>query len=230
MRMDELKTFPTRLRMLISAKLGRCPRCMRWSVIGSLTGWAVSAIVYFLWPNPILLSLSVLVAVSFTLLMISHIVVFMARVARTLRDHQPGKHDKAVLEMPKGQDVDRRQFMGPVVKAGLSFAVAGFFGSLIFSGRAQAQRRFCLYVVDEVIDGGGCGNIKVGKFVCLPCPLSRPGNPADCPGVTGCATTAPPKSKRKFSKACAISVHRFRGIQCIVGCPHQVLGAKWSCG
>jgi hypothetical protein len=69
------------LRGLFSRKLGRCPRCMRSSALGALLGSAISAIVYFLWPHPALLGLSIFVAAGFTGLLLAHFAAFMARLA-----------------------------------------------------------------------------------------------------------------------------------------------------
>lgn len=64
------------LKGLVSGKLGRCPKCMRWSARGTFISCAVAAVVYFVLPNPYLIGLSLLVVTSFTLLWIAHIVTF----------------------------------------------------------------------------------------------------------------------------------------------------------
>jgi hypothetical protein len=81
----------------IASKLGRCPKCMRASVRGTLVGWTVSAAIYLIWPHPILVGLGVLVATSFTVLLIAHLVAFTARIMAfwaTMRASAPTEMQK----------------------------------------------------------------------------------------------------------------------------------------
>src|SRR5260370_28854327 len=96
-----------RLRSLISAKLGRCRSCMRLSIVGTLAAWAMVGLLYALWPNPILLTLALLSAGSFTLLLVSHGVAVMARTAA-----QRGARDDRAVARPT--------FPGPLGKAAVA--------------------------------------------------------------------------------------------------------------
>ena len=54
------------------------------TTIGSVIGWTVVAILYLVSPHPLLLLLSLLVAASFTVLMLSHILTFAVRATKAL--------------------------------------------------------------------------------------------------------------------------------------------------
>lgn len=74
----------TRLRTLISTKLGVCPKCIRSSIVGSIISWVGFAVLSFISPPPILLNLVIGVAIAFTILMVSHLVAFTIRMRRKL--------------------------------------------------------------------------------------------------------------------------------------------------
>ena len=74
---------------LLSAKLGRCPKCMRLSLRGAVVGWFVSATIYFVGPHVVLgqyanpvWPLVLIWPLSFTGLWLLHILVFGARVVK----------------------------------------------------------------------------------------------------------------------------------------------------
>jgi hypothetical protein len=58
------------LKSLLSAKLGRCMRCIRVSALGTTLGWAALAVVQAVWPNSLLAAASLAVAAAFTLLLV----------------------------------------------------------------------------------------------------------------------------------------------------------------
>ncbi len=110
------------LRALISRKLGRCPRCMRASAFGTLAGWATFAATYVVWPHPTLLALGLLVTVSFTLLLLAHLVAVMVRVA-SLHDAVHAGHSAGV---PAEFSVGRRAVLLRLGRAALWTAAFGF--------------------------------------------------------------------------------------------------------
>jgi hypothetical protein len=80
------------LRAFISRKLGRCSRCMRASALATLGGWATFGVTYVIWPHPALLGLSLIIAASFTLLLLAHLVVLTARVVTLHAGHSAAAH------------------------------------------------------------------------------------------------------------------------------------------
>jgi len=64
---------------LVSAKLGRCPKCFRASATGAALGWLLEILVYFVWPSSVLQWIVLAWAVSFTVLWALHMVVFAIR-------------------------------------------------------------------------------------------------------------------------------------------------------
>lgn len=103
-------SFPTR----ISAKLGRCARCSRISLVGSLVGWGLVAVLSLLWPNPLALLAALLTAVSLTVLTVSHLSTSAVPVAAALK----ATRDSGLIE--------RREYLIQLFKisAGTFFAVA----------------------------------------------------------------------------------------------------------
>ena len=51
--MHELRTLHQRAGALVYAKLGRCPGCIRSSIVGSLVAWAAFALVGLVWAHPV---------------------------------------------------------------------------------------------------------------------------------------------------------------------------------
>ncbi len=120
--MSEAPCCQKGLRALISRKLGRCPRCMRASAFGTLAGWATFAATYVVWPHPTLLALGLFVAVSFTLLLLAHLVAVMVRVA-SLHDAVHAGHSVSV---PTEFSVGRRAMLLRLGRAALWTAAFGF--------------------------------------------------------------------------------------------------------
>jgi hypothetical protein len=70
---------------LISAKLGRCPKCMGLSLSGAVIGWAVLAGVVQFWPQFPYTALLALWPASFTALWVLHITTFGGRAVACVR-------------------------------------------------------------------------------------------------------------------------------------------------
>lgn len=109
------------LRALISRKLGRCSRCMRSSALGTLAAWVIFAAISVVRPHPALLGLGLLVAVSFTLLLLAHLVVLVGRVA-TLHDALHAGHSASI---PAEFRMGRRTALLRLSRATLWVAVFG---------------------------------------------------------------------------------------------------------
>jgi hypothetical protein len=62
-----------------SRKIGRCPKCFRASLSGSILGWIATAIVFALPSKPSFYWLILLLPLSFTALWIVHMLVFAGR-------------------------------------------------------------------------------------------------------------------------------------------------------
>ncbi len=69
------------LRVLLSAKLGRCPRCMRSSLLDTLLSWAGFGLVRLVWPVPWLLIVALVVVGSCTVLLAAYLSVALKRTA-----------------------------------------------------------------------------------------------------------------------------------------------------
>jgi hypothetical protein len=69
-----------KLRLFVSAKLGRCPRCMRWALRGAVITWAAVIVVHYLSSN--LWYWFLPLPVSFTALWCLHIATFGRRAVR----------------------------------------------------------------------------------------------------------------------------------------------------
>jgi hypothetical protein len=130
--MSTLTSAVERVRVLASAKLGRCTYCIRWSGKGTILGWALVAATILVWPQPIALGLAVAVAGAFSLLMLMHVGTFSVRIARG--------HARRVAS--PGRSLDRRAFLRVGARA------AG--GALILALTGSARSAFGLPV------GGPC--------------------------------------------------------------------------
>jgi hypothetical protein len=70
---------------LISAKLGRCARCMRLSLLGAGFGWGVVMASRFLRPDPWLRDVLLFWALCFSALWLAHVVAFSGRLLKRAR-------------------------------------------------------------------------------------------------------------------------------------------------
>jgi len=66
---------------LLSSKLGRCPKCIRWSLTGTVVSWVVDIVLLWLQLPPLFSRLGFVVAASFTALLMAHLIAFTIRVA-----------------------------------------------------------------------------------------------------------------------------------------------------
>src|SRR5579859_2437744 len=131
-------------RALLNRKLGTCPKCMASSIVGSGLSWLALAILYAMWPNRLALAFTLTVAVAFTVLMITHVVVHMFRAAPVVRIH-------ATI---RGEQKSRREFAFAVARSGFGFAAAALVSLPLLPKRAEAARGgggFATYCV-----GDGC--------------------------------------------------------------------------
>ena len=134
--MKTLRTGYENTRTLLNQKLGRCPKCMGSSILGSVLSWLAVAGCYMLWPNRIALTLGLIVACAFTILMATHVVVHMMRVAalrRYLATAQP-EPTSAEPTMP------RREFAISVARSGYLFASAALLSLPMFQRAALAAK------------------------------------------------------------------------------------------
>jgi len=137
-------------RALLNRKLGTCPKCMASSIVGSGLSWLALAILYAMWPNRLALAFTLTVAVAFTVLMITHVVVHMFRVApavRVLPLNRRGELDESQV----GHQKSRREFGVAVARAGLSFATAAVVSLPLLNRRAEAKggSTFALYCLGQ---------------------------------------------------------------------------------
>jgi len=100
---------------------------------GTLVGWAAISAIYFVWPHPVLLGLSLLVTISFTILLLAHIVALITRTAAVLR--------MANYVSPPGINMarfvpQRRVFILSVGRGVLTGLLGAFFSMRTF-GRLQ---------------------------------------------------------------------------------------------
>ena len=165
-------------RALLNRKLGACPKCMASSILGSGLSWLALATLYAMWPNRLALSFGLTVAIAFTVLMITHVVVHMFRVAPLVRNlpvNRRGELDAAEV----GHQKSRREFGFAVARAGLSFATAAVVSLPLLNRRAVAGggTTYALYCVGKGCSqqGGGAGasvcfpSFRAGAHVSIPC-------------------------------------------------------------
>ena len=115
-----------RLRLMFSAKLGRCARCMRWSLQGAVAGWLVLAVVWL--AAPALAWIVLLWPVGFTALWLSHLYAFGLRGVQHL-----SAQDDTRREGPPPTPYSRRN-----VLRFARFAAAAAAVSIILPRRARA--------------------------------------------------------------------------------------------
>jgi hypothetical protein len=121
-----VRSLPPRLRTRLSAKLGRCPRCMRSSMLGTLAGWAGVGLITIFWPYSILWIGALVVAGSFSLLLATHLTIFLVRVATVLR--QPPARKSSEREV---KALGRREFVATLGKAGVAAFGAALVGGVV---------------------------------------------------------------------------------------------------
>lgn len=83
--MRRITVLRRQLSAFISAKLGRCPRCMRASIRGAILGWGAMAGTHRLWPDSLFQWIVLVWPAAFTLLWVAHILTFGVRRMRWIR-------------------------------------------------------------------------------------------------------------------------------------------------
>lgn len=129
-----------RIKHRVAEKLGVCPFCMRASAIGSLLGWIAYAGVRFLRPGLLpapLVVLVLIVAIAFTTLIAAHLVAYMIRVTRRVRQRE---RRRAAESSSDPRVISRREFFGVALRAGAYAGAIAFFGRV----PAFAQVNNCL--------------------------------------------------------------------------------------
>ena len=128
------------LRDLIARKLGRCVTCVRLSLVFSILGWFVFAILNASLPASPVAEIAFAGALGFTGLFAAHLVAFIGRVVRGVRRAQTtdrGLDRSQASPVPEGA-MDRRGFLVTSLKiAGLGLA-AVMLPSALLSAEASA--------------------------------------------------------------------------------------------
>jgi len=129
----------SRLWLLISMKLGRCPYCMRASARGTLAAWVALGIVSLVWSHSMLHGLALLVALGFTALLLAHMAAFTWRavphVVRSIGWPPAPQHS-----------AERREFLGEAMKVGATAVALSLlsFGRVVLvradTNRCKTQR------------------------------------------------------------------------------------------
>ncbi len=131
-----------RLRSLISAKLGRCSRCIQRALLGTIAAWIVAAGGYVS-GSGIALLLTVSVASAFSLLFAAHLGAMVAREMRVRRRF------RRVVSSPRAiaASPERRRFFAVSLKAVTAAAAILMvdFGAGVRVASAQAARLMRLY-------------------------------------------------------------------------------------
>jgi len=126
------------IKQRVSEKLGVCPFCMRASALGSLASWAIYAGARLIHldrmpAGPLLLALLAIVASCFTLLISAHLVAYMVRAARDIREFErrPTAQEVAspATTFPRST-LSRREFIRVVLGAGAYAAMIALLGTV----------------------------------------------------------------------------------------------------
>ncbi len=126
------------LKSLIASKLGQCPRCMRVATFGALGAWALTVLLYLVWPVPALVGIGLLVAVGFTALLIAHLVAFTVRLM-ALRQAIAATDTTEHAAFSPG----RRAATARVLRMGLAALLASVFGVGLFGRPRVAHASKC---------------------------------------------------------------------------------------
>lgn len=120
-----------RLHLFVSAKLGRCPRCMRWSLHGAVVGWFVLAAAWI--AAPALWWVVLPWPASFTALWLLHLIVFGMRGVRRL----------SVGDGARGQGIAARPLSRRHVLHFARFAAAAVAASVVIPRSVRADDQEC---------------------------------------------------------------------------------------
>lgn len=151
----------------VSAKLGRCPKCMGLSLSGAIIGWIVLAAVLYFWPQFPFANLLTVWPLSFTALWVLHITIFGGRAVACARRETSGV---ATTEPAAISLISRRRMVGVFARS----VCLGVLVSAAVSANAFAapSKPFCTCTVHKPFCGG-----------CTPCPGSSC-HPGDCTPVS----------------------------------------------
>ena len=126
-----MKRLARRLHLFVSAKLGRCPRCMRWSLHGAAAGWLVAGGVWLVAPS--LWWILLPWPASFTALWLLHLLVFGGRAVRNL----------SAIDAASGETASPALYTRRNVLRFARFAAAAVAASIIIPKRVHASDDGC---------------------------------------------------------------------------------------
>ena len=135
--MGLIRELAQHVSALVSAKLGRCPKCMGLSLSGAVLGWLVFFGTLYFWPQFPFVNVLAAVPATFTALWVLHILTFGSRVvaAEKRAGHVPA---------PATGSVMTRRRVAVVFATGVGFAA---LASAVVPLRALGQgcgMRCCL--------------------------------------------------------------------------------------
>ena len=113
---SQVSTLASRIRGLLRGKLGRCPKCMRWSILGAIASW----IAYIAIPLPVE---TLVVPFFFTALAITHVLVHMFLTVNAVRAFERQAEQRRV----RLQQLGRHEVAWIACRAGFSFALLAAF-------------------------------------------------------------------------------------------------------
>src|SRR5262245_7019446 len=215
-----VQQLTTSVQTLLQAKLGRCPKCMRWSILGALASWSAYGVGASLWPDPGLLLVLGIPAVCFTLLMATHVIVYVIRVSVALRASERRVANRSAEATHR---MSRRQLAWMACQAAVSFVLVAVFGRrpavgqipvcagphntpnvgvLVSSGETEiiARRNLEIFIIQR------CDNACL-NFGCTT---------GDCRAVQGGLKN--PGIKCHFDKKTGVFSCQAEVVQCVCGC------------
>jgi hypothetical protein len=150
----------------VSAKLGRCPKCMGLSLGGAATGWLALAGVLHIWPQFHFANLMALWPASFSALWLLHIFTYGGRVLAA--EHQAEREGTAQVRV-----MTRRRLA--------SLFIASAASAIVVSIQSAAGWNNCCSLSGS---GGACGFCSAGNICqsavpwssCAPCGLCEKAN------------------------------------------------------
>lgn len=153
-----LTTVWGRISGLMSAKLGRCSRCMRLSLKAALVGWAAAAVAYQIQPDGWMRTVALVFAVPFTVLWVGHVTAFATRTLlreRGAQEEGPRRHVPMIYDRRSGTSTRRHALT--ILASG---AVLGVLASLPVPAFAYCNSDRCSSGYCEcrtnACQGGGC--------------------------------------------------------------------------
>lgn len=126
-----MKQLWRRLHLFVSAKLGRCPRCMRWSLQGAMAGWLVLAAVWLVAPS--LWWVVLPWPAGFTALWLLHVFVFGRRGVQSL----------SAKDGTRAQRLSATPYSRRNVLHFARYAAAAVVASVVIPRRVRAENEEC---------------------------------------------------------------------------------------